>query len=304
MPSYNYLYRITNLKERKHYYGTRTSKNVLPSQDLGIRYFSTSYDKEFINDQQIHPENYRYKVIVISDSIKKIVSLEIKLHNKFKVSTNPNFYNKSIQTSTSFNTSGRVAVHDKNGNCFSTVVDDPKYISGEYLHTSKGLCSVKDKDGNCFQVSKDDPRYISGELVGVRRGLVSVIDENGKRFTVAVNDPRYLSGELIHHNKGKGTDLVMAKDKNGNFFRVPKNDPRYVSGELFSIMKGLVCVKDKEGNYFQVPKNDPRYLSGELSGPSKGTKYIHNLELKTNKRIGPNEPLPDGWNFGYKTTWD
>ena len=49
---FHYLYRITNLVENKHYYGIRTSKTTLPQYDLGIKYFSSSKDKEFKKDQK------------------------------------------------------------------------------------------------------------------------------------------------------------------------------------------------------------------------------------------------------------
>ena len=58
----HYVYRITNKEIRKHYYGTRTS-DVDPKKDLGQKYFSSSKDKEFIQDQKNNPDKYRYKVL-------------------------------------------------------------------------------------------------------------------------------------------------------------------------------------------------------------------------------------------------
>jgi len=77
---FNYLYRITNIVEQKHYYGVRTPKNKPPKEDLGISYFSSSHDKNFKVDQKLHPENYKYKVIRISESRKSVIELEIYLH--------------------------------------------------------------------------------------------------------------------------------------------------------------------------------------------------------------------------------
>lgn len=45
--------------------------------------------------------------------------------------------------------------------------DDPRYLSGEFVSTTKGFVSVYDKDGNYLSVSKDDTRYLSGELISV-----------------------------------------------------------------------------------------------------------------------------------------
>jgi hypothetical protein len=90
----------------KHYYGSRSCKNCHPKDDLGIKYFSSSHDKNFIKDQKEYPEHYRYKIIRICKSRKDAYSLEIKLHEKFKVSMNESFYNKCEALSTGFNTFG------------------------------------------------------------------------------------------------------------------------------------------------------------------------------------------------------
>lgn len=102
--NYHYVYRITNMIENKHYYGVRTSKN--PNLDLGIKYFSSSKDKDFIQDQKENTQNYKYKIIKIFDNRNEALNLEIKLHNKFDVGVNESFYNRAKQTSALFDTSG------------------------------------------------------------------------------------------------------------------------------------------------------------------------------------------------------
>jgi len=111
----HYTYRITNTKLNKHYYGTRSSKD--PSSDLGIKYFSSSADKEFIQDQKENPHNYKYKIIKIFKNRKDALKLEIKLHDKFNVGINESFYNRAKQTSTGFDTAGikwKMSVKGKN----------------------------------------------------------------------------------------------------------------------------------------------------------------------------------------------
>ena len=49
---FHYTYRITNIILNLHYYGTRTSTNRTPFEDIGIYYFSSSTDKGFIIDQK------------------------------------------------------------------------------------------------------------------------------------------------------------------------------------------------------------------------------------------------------------
>jgi len=101
----HYTYRITNVHLNKHYYGTRSANE--PSSDLGIKYFSSSKDKDFLQDQKDNPQNYKYKIIKIFKTRKEALELEIKFHNKFDVGINESFYNRCKQTTTGFDTTGR-----------------------------------------------------------------------------------------------------------------------------------------------------------------------------------------------------
>ena len=105
MLKYHYVYRITNTKENKHYYGSRSSK-VEPKLDIGIKYFSSSSDKEFIKKQKENKSIFKYKIIKQFDSREEAINLEIKLHSKFNVGLNESFYNKSKQTSSGWDRTG------------------------------------------------------------------------------------------------------------------------------------------------------------------------------------------------------
>ena len=101
----HYVYRITNTKLNKHYYGVRTSK-LEPSKDLGIRYFSRSFDTQFIEDQKNNPQHYKYTIVSEFDSREEALELEIKLHARFDVAINESFYNRTKQTSIGFDNTG------------------------------------------------------------------------------------------------------------------------------------------------------------------------------------------------------
>ena len=47
----HYVYRITNIILKKYYYGVRSCR-IEPKKDLGHKYFSSSTDKLFIQDQK------------------------------------------------------------------------------------------------------------------------------------------------------------------------------------------------------------------------------------------------------------
>lgn len=97
MSKVHYVYRITNKMLNKHYYGVRGTK-LDPKEDLGIKYFSSSRDKEFINDQKNNPFKYKYKIVKKFNNRESAEQFEIKIHNYFNVGINESFYNKITQS--------------------------------------------------------------------------------------------------------------------------------------------------------------------------------------------------------------
>jgi len=102
---YHFTYRITNIELNKHYYGVRSSK-IEPSKDLGIKYFSSSCDSNFIKDQKNNPHLYKYIIVSVFKTRKEAIDQEIVLHDKFNVAINENFYNRAKATLTSFDCTG------------------------------------------------------------------------------------------------------------------------------------------------------------------------------------------------------
>ena len=102
---HHYVYRITNKKLNKHYYGVR-SCSCKPVEDLGVYYFSSSTDEEFMKDQKEHPEDYKYKIIKEFDNRKDAEYLEKYLHEKFNVAANEHFYNRCKSTLMGFSVEG------------------------------------------------------------------------------------------------------------------------------------------------------------------------------------------------------
>ena len=60
--NYHYVYRITNTVTGYHYYGSK-SCDEQPKENIGIKYFSSSSNKLFIQDQKNNPQDYKYKVV-------------------------------------------------------------------------------------------------------------------------------------------------------------------------------------------------------------------------------------------------
>lgn len=103
---YHYVYRISNIVTGYHYYGSK-SCNELPKENIGIKYFSSSTNKLFIQDQKNNPQDYKYKIIKIFKTTREdAINLESDLHYKFDVKNHPKFINKSNQTKNGFDTTG------------------------------------------------------------------------------------------------------------------------------------------------------------------------------------------------------
>lgn len=103
MPSY--VYEIKNKLNGKRYIGSRKCEGN-PQNDLGIKYFSSSHNKEFMKEQKEYPEHFEYHIIQIFENHKDALLKEIELHDLYNVSVNENFYNLAKQTSTGFTTNG------------------------------------------------------------------------------------------------------------------------------------------------------------------------------------------------------
>ncbi len=194
MPQH-YTYRILHIITKREYIGARTS-NIPPIDVLGIKYFSSSSDKEFMLDQKTNPKNYKYIIISIHPTRTSAIQEEIQLHQFFDVGINEDYYNKTKQTSTGFDTTGNKEIAKK--------------ISERML----GKVVVKDKHGNNSQVSVHDEKYLSGELVSINCGMVIVRDiENGSIKSVSLNEFH----KNDNYNGINSNKTIINKDKNEKF---------------------------------------------------------------------------------------
>ena len=197
-PIYFCVYRITNIVEKKHYYGYKSSV-IHPSKVVGVTYFSSSkgiYGKQFIADQKENPQNYKYKIVQIFNSKDEALSREIRLHTKFDVKNHSKFYNKSNQTSTGFDTTGKFIAIDKEGNTFMADINDPRRLTGEITSNIKNKVFVRTDDGTIIITDVNDKRILLGELSHININKVAVVDHLGNKFSVSVDDDRFKSGEL------------------------------------------------------------------------------------------------------------
>jgi hypothetical protein len=109
MKQYFYVYRIT-IDKKYHYYGAR-STNVIPSEDLGIHYFSSSI---VVKNALTQSKPVKYKIIKETETFEEALEIEVLLHHRFDVENHPLFLNRRNQTSTKFihGTKNKIAVYN------------------------------------------------------------------------------------------------------------------------------------------------------------------------------------------------
>ena len=131
-----YVYRITNLKEKKHYYGSRTCKNSFKDTndcliDL-ISYKSSSTNTDFICEQSLNAENFKYKIVSTFENVHDCKMFECFLHSKFNVSTHLQFYNKTNALPTGFSNARIVSCKIKGTN-IKLQVSKEEFDKRDYL---------------------------------------------------------------------------------------------------------------------------------------------------------------------------
>ena len=94
MTKQHYVYKSFEEGGRE-YIGVR-SCNCLPEEDT--KYFGSFYDKTFFPTEKT--------ILFVCETRQEAAEIEIELHNFFDVAVNPQFANRSKQTSTKFDTTG------------------------------------------------------------------------------------------------------------------------------------------------------------------------------------------------------
>ena len=92
---YFYVYKITKISNGMYYIGSRGSK-IEPLKDLGIKYFSSSRNKDFIKEQKANPKNFLYEVLEVCSSRKEAFEKEAEYQTKYNCGEDVFCYNKAI----------------------------------------------------------------------------------------------------------------------------------------------------------------------------------------------------------------
>ena len=265
---YHYFYKITNNINNHFYYGIHSTNDLNDGYMGSGTRLKCAYKKYGI-------DVFSKEILMFFDTREQAAEYESEIVNESLIK-DINCYNITMGGD-KWKMVGTTTVRDKNGLCLRVCIDDPRYLSGEYVGITKGKVTVVDLEGNTFQVSKDDPRYLSGELVHNSTDRVTVVDLEGNTFQVSKDNPRYLSGEYVSINKGK----IVVKDTSGNYFYVSTNDERVKTG----LLKPIWCGKKHKPETIEKVKTKYKEIGHQQGEKNSqyGTCWI--TKDNTNKKI-------------------
>lgn len=265
---FHYVYRIKNLITLKYYYGSRTSKDE-PKKDIGLKYFTSS--KYIKDDFKNNTQNYSIKIIKIFDNPEDKIMYESFLHAKFNVKNHKKFLNKSNQSKSGFDTtgklvvenskgyelidvteynknkhkrimSGKVSATDKKGNKALISVEEYHKNRGSYIHASEGKIPVMDKEGKNLYIGIDEFHKNRELYTHASDGIIPVMDREGKSVQISVEEYHKNRESYIHYSEGK----VMVVNKDGKNIRITSEE--YKKGNYDSILKNKVCIVKADGS--------------------------------------------------------
>lgn len=241
----HYVYIIEHIKSKKYYIGAR-STNLLPDDDLGKKYFSSSTNKEFIKDQKENNHHYKYTVLRNFNNRDDAILHEVRLHNEKQVHLDPNSYNMAKQTSAGFSTVGKFPARDKDGNMLHISVDDPRLESGELSHFTSGNIVVYDENDKRHIINENE--YDPNVFFKLKREHKKCKDDNGSIFSLHHANSRIKNGEVqIAKYATDGSDTYM----------VFSDDPRILNGELqFIDKKKKIYVYDNDDKRHRIYEDD------------------------------------------------
>jgi hypothetical protein len=238
---YHYAYRITFNPDKKHYMGIRTSFRP-PLKDIGIHYFTSSTQSHFKNLFQKAPFLFKIKILKVCKTRKECLEFEVRYHKRLNVKSNPDFLNKSNQTTTFFDVSGTVVVSRK------------KYplkwerIPTEEYHQNKNQFFIpshflrKDRNGH---YGKKHTKETKEKLSLMNSNQVVAKTEDGS--IVRIPKEEFLKRKDLH---GVAKNTITAFDTiQGKYVRISKEDFYQNKARYYGVTKGKPAEKFKEKVY-------------------------------------------------------
>jgi hypothetical protein len=198
-----FTYIIGWSEHKQFYYGAKWAKGCQPS-DLWKSYFTSSKQVE-----EFRKENGEPDIIEIHKTFSDKNSCVLFEHNyltKIDAKNHPLFLNKSNGDKSFYSdTTGMVTVRDENGKTFWVSINDPRYISGELIHTLKN----KEK-------TKEHIEKLSIAKKGKSQSQYSI--EKRRNSLKGKPRPSYIKEKIGKSNTGKSKGMVSCYSIESNSF--------------------------------------------------------------------------------------
>ena len=239
---FHYVYRITNLVENKHYYGKRSSK-INPHSDIGIKYFSSSGDKTFINDQKENPDHYKYKVLLCFENRKEALNFEVFIHKYFDVRNHSKFYNAANQTSNGFD-------YDPTG---TTLSEETKSKISKTLTGHKHSIETRKKISN----GNINPSWETRKKMSERRKGTTLSEETKSKISKTLTGFKRSEESRANYSAAKQNVTAITREKLSssrknmvNCFDLIQQTHVTVSKEEFKLNKNLIGNRSRILNQY------------------------------------------------------
>ena len=289
---YHYVYRITNKVTQMYYYGDR-SCNCQPSEDIGIKYFSTSTLKLFIKDQKVNPQDYKYKVVKIFETCREDAKqLEVDLHKKFDVKNHNKFINRANQTSSGFDTTGITPTREYN--ITLSQINKRKATMAEKTIDEKLAIKKKQHDSRLKALAAETAEFKENKKNSLRKTLNNRTLVEKEVYSQLMSDSYVYSKERIRKQR---KSMRVKSEQEINNIKSKHIKTKY-SKRYFEIYKGDILLYTIQGNLKEFCKiHDINFLFMEYSYLHDGTPKIFNHCDKPNitKAIKSGNIRFEGW---------
>lgn len=228
------VYIIQELKTGKYYIGSHKLKALHPMDDIGVLYFTSSHDKQFVRRFKQNLHEFSIGILKITESYKQAHQYQSTLLRQLDVKSDQKSYNRCNNTSQFMDTTGFIVVRDNNNRTMQVKIDDQRYLSGELVAASKGTKWINNpltKERRMVKPNSNIPEgFIFGSGVqATPSGHFTVIDSTTQQYTQISTDNDEIGIRYIPMFK----DQITVVDPNtGQTFNVNRYDQRYVSGQL------------------------------------------------------------------------
>ena len=208
MSKYHYVYKSYEEWGRE-YIGVR-SCNCLPEKDT--KYFGSFYDKTFFPTEKT--------ILFVCETREEAMEIEIELHDFFDVAVNPQFANRSKQTSTGFDRTGVLESEETRKK--KSVAKKGKY-TGEKSHRFGVPKSKEWKKAHSEKMSGEKhPNYgRTGALHPQSKAIIAIEPDGTERhfvsLTEAARDLEMSQGSLSGRYLKPGKSPTKGKFKEWQF---------------------------------------------------------------------------------------